>query len=634
MKLSKIFFGVAAAAMFAACSSDELVQEQGQPQWNEDGTGYMAFSVAMPQAPASRAVTTSDNDQFEDGLDNEFEVKNMILVLFQTPDSYSGSDHEGNAVFASAYDVTDTDFGMVGTSTDNVTSDRLIVKQITKPAGSGNIYAFVVLNNNGLFEVTTGDKLSVNGSNFTGKIGDLQGLKITGINNNATNKFQNSTNGFLMMNAPLYTEPGGDSDPSSSGKVQVLAPVTSTSIKGTKAEAQHNVAAHVYVERAVAKVTMQPKSGSHAVTAPNRADFNWTLTSWQLDNTNKKSYLVRNTEGFSAWTGLHSAGITPSTKEYRFVGSASVAHNPGSIPDGAEHVGAALYRTYFAKDPNYTGTFTLTDEYNHDASAGALVAAFGDANPQYCAENTFDVANQVWDHTTRVVVKTTLTKGTGGTLYGRPGDDGFFSESAIKTLAYNKAVESFNTAFAGLTPAEQATITGTVTYDPAKVTVSSTADQVTVKITGLTCSELTGNAHDLVEQYQNTGVIKSSADFGDIHYYTDGVAYYQARIKHFGDDLTPWNTWEDGTTNTKPTTSVIYPNNTGTGNTQNDKYLGRWGMLRNNWYDLKVNNIKKLGEYDPTKLTLGTKTDDELEEWIAVDVNILSWAKRAQDIDF
>ena len=83
--------------------------------------------------------------------------------------------------------------------------------------------------------------------------------------------------------------------------------------------------------------------------------------------------------------------------------------------------------------------------------------------------------------------------------------------------------------------------------------------------------------------------------------------------------MTPWNTDET----TKPSTSSIYPVDHQAGN-----YLGRYGVLRNNWYDIAVEGVKGLGSPINPKLT--PTTDDELESYIAVRINVLSWAKRTQ----
>ena len=96
--------------------------------------------------------------------------------------------------------------------------------------------------------------------------------------------------------------------------------------------------------------------------------------------------------------------------------------------------------------------------------------------------------------------------------------------------------------------------------------------------------------------------------------YENGVSYYIARIKHFGDDLTPWTAGED-----------TYGEN-------NLKWLGRYGVLRNNWYDLTINKISGPGYPDVPEVKPGTP-DDEDTKYINVSVKILDWAKRSQSVE-
>jgi hypothetical protein len=96
--------------------------------------------------------------------------------------------------------------------------------------------------------------------------------------------------------------------------------------------------------------------------------------------------------------------------------------------------------------------------------------------------------------------------------------------------------------------------------------------------------------------------------------YKNGESYYIARIKHFGDDLTPW---KEG-------------NDTYGGNNLN--WLGRYGVLRNNWYDLTINKISGPGYPDVPEVKPETP-DDEDTKYINVSVKILDWAKRSQSVD-
>lgn len=95
--------------------------------------------------------------------------------------------------------------------------------------------------------------------------------------------------------------------------------------------------------------------------------------------------------------------------------------------------------------------------------------------------------------------------------------------------------------------------------------------------------------------------------------YANGESYYIARIKHFGDDLTPWKSGD-------------------TYGTNNLAYLGRYGMLRNNWYELDVQSVSGPGYPDIPEVKPNTP-DDEDDKYIKVSVKILDWAKRSQSVD-
>ena len=66
-------------------------------------------------------------------------------------------------------------------------------------------------------------------------------------------------------------------------------------------------------------------------------------------------------------------------------------------------------------------------------------------------------------------------------------------------------------------------------------------------------------------------------------------------------------------------------------------YLGRYGIVRNNWYDLQVSKIMTLGHpQDPQKWddSWPGKPDDNKDQYIAVELRVLSWAKRSQNVEF
>ena len=103
-----------------------------------------------------------------------------------------------------------------------------------------------------------------------------------------------------------------------------------------------------------------------------------------------------------------------------------------------------------------------------------------------------------------------------------------------------------------------------------------------------------------------------------ISYYKGGVAYYPVLIQHFGDTETPW---------TMPTGGVLesYP-----GTDAADKWLGRYGVLRNTWYTVNVTGLKNIGFCEVPDA--GVRYDDPLNQYIAVEIHILPWATRSQDV--
>lgn len=199
-----------------------------------------------------------------------------------------------------------------------------------------------------------------------------------------------------MANAPLANK-GGGSTPPTGATINTLVSLAGK-IKATEAEASATPA-DIYVERGVAKVTMATPTVSEVTgsytDAAHSTKVPFEVTSWALDNTNKSTYLVRSTEGFSDWLKLASNEFGVTNK-YRFVGSNEVASN--------------LYRTYFAKDPNFDTEGNTGVTFNKAADTD-YSTKFGDDNPKYCFENTFDVANQNDNKTTRVLIKAKLNEG-------------------------------------------------------------------------------------------------------------------------------------------------------------------------------------------------------------------------------
>ena len=119
-------------------------------------------------------------------------------------------------------------------------------------------------------------------------------------------------------------------------------------------------------------------------------------------------------------------------------------------------------------------------------------------------------------------------------------------------------------------------------------------------------------------------VAKAEAD-NQVAVYTGGVVYYQVRIKHFGDDLTPWDS--DGSVTATDNIEHTYG---ATNAAQN--FLGRYGMVRNNWYEINIESFKRMGDNTFPTVDNNDTPDDQKDDdkFMSVKINVLSWAKRSQ----
>lgn len=442
--------------------------------------------------------------------------------------------------------------------------------------------ALVILNKNGIFTIDdTDNSLTVKGTKFTGTFKEFLEKA------DATNGKDFTKEGFYMANAPLASSIGGATAPATGTKVTTLTDLTGK-IYDSELAAKTGDPAEVYVERGVAKVTLQKGTVDKADNGtPTKVSFE--VTGWAIDNYNPTTYLVRSTDGFNSWMNYANENVT--AKPYRFVGHTEVA--PG------------LYRTYFAKDVNYD-----TDASTVLKRATDFKNTYGDENPQYCFENTFNVEKQRENQTTLATIKAKLNGGTSFYILG--GDQTtLYTEDDLKTLVAGKFITEEDTWLKTNGKAGETITTTdiTVTLDKTNPTAVIVTD---IKVADSKLTDPTAVTYPALD--------KVKAAIGTITYYQNGESYYTVRIKHFGDDLTPWAKDQLGVSE-----ASIYPD--GTKSAENN-WLGRYGVLRNNWYDITVEGVKGLGSPVNPKLT--PTTDDELESYIAVRINVLSWAKRTQ----
>lgn len=572
MRNVKNLFGMAVmATALVACSSNDDLASNGKDNVGKTGEAYASFRINLPTTTGTRADDPKPGTpSFEHGTAVEYEVKNGTILIFDAnTDKF----------------VTSADLGTMNPWTDvktnGVTTSAIATVKLENVTVGGNYKALVLLNNNS--ETTPKVTLPTTADTYTSWSKDASKVD--------AEKYV-STDGIFMANAPKYES--ATEDPTTLVKINHVC--------ASPEEAQAKAATVVYVERGLAKVTMENfATEGYKVADGTYKDATVKIENWKLDVTNKSTFPVHQTCGLmDAWNQIWNTD--------RF-------YDKGN---------GVFKRVYWGEDPNYDqnvyskGTTTKSAlEYCKDAFKMITNAQVDGVagTPQYCLENTFDLANMMQGQTTRVVFKAKfIPKGcTAAETFYKIGNNTAIWKKAdlekqILAVALNamKITDPDEQAMYSVDLAKGSNISGVagqhliavenIKFDAGESTKTSKVSPAIVN----TINEKLG----LKEE---GGKITTG-----ISTYLNGEAYYIARIKHFN-ELTHWTAGTDYGTN-------------------DADFLGRYGVLRNNWYSLSINTVSGLG-YPEVPEVKPNVPDDENDQYINVEVKILDWAMRKQVID-
>lgn len=571
----KLFFGLAVlAAMTASCSSNnELVNGGNGSGENESGASYASFSITLPTTSGTRA---DDDPTFAKGDVNEYKVNNATLLIFKK---------EGEATKEGEYTfVEQAELGSMAPWKDptetGVTTHAKITAKLEKVDKTGNFFALVLLNNG---TGTTNTKVTL----------PSEGEKFSDWNvaATATEKFTTIDNGFYMANAPLF-------DKDNTTKVTTLVAINKDNIYPTEEQAAKGTATDIYVERGLAKVTLGTGTAEEkTVAGVTYKGDNVKINNWALEVTNKNTFPIHNVDGLSddytdIWSNTNTASTINNATNQRFVDNKT---------------DTKVKRVYWGKDPNYDNKeadkTALNAEFNYVKNEDVTVEL---SKPLYCLENTFNLANMMQGQTTRVVFKATYKPASlqeGETTFYKIGKNtAIWRETNLE--------DEIKAAVASVVPgATVGTTSVNLKAEGNDITAAGThyIEAANITVSGVETETITNNINAI-----NTQLGLNKDKKVGISTYASGESYYIARIKHFGDDLTKW---ESGPYDEK-----------------NLEYLGRYGVLRNNWYELTVQSVSGPG-YPSVPDVKPNTPDDEDDKYINVSVKILDWAKRSQNVD-
>lgn len=583
-----------AALLMAGCSSDDVVGGEGDKGGAVNGTAYVGLKLQLPSVNGSRA-----GEIFEAATADENKVNTLDVVFLDNTNKVV--QHE--VININELHWTDDPAAGIGTVAE---------LPVIKMTNSGDQNVLILVNNQGNVTIPTDGTTAINVTTPT----DVSALNTT-------------TGGFFMTNALLKDGTGNTSS--------YLVSVTP---KETEAEAQAEASKNViYVERAAAKVTVKADP-SYTVSTSAAEDYQGSVvkfSGWLLDVTNTKFYPVHQMDN-KYFSDDYISTASSANRFYETV--------------------ATPKRVYWATAPYYdvaadisgaNPTFTVaTDE------TPASFEGFGESAPQYCAENTFTVQQMMQTHTTRTLLKATYkpakvmlkkvgdvdwslqtpptTSGaadvvaddmTDGMNWYRLGNS---SNAWVEKSLKARLLKYFQVE-AGMTDATAVKIEN----------VKAGTHAFSENIGGVTYNKVTVVRNGVEEEIVGDNLTNLQKAFGKLTAFVGGVCYYQVRIKHFGTTpgYTPWGN-ESGAPTLEGDKYINYLTYGGTDDAKkkalDKEYLGRYGVVRNNYYDITISSVSGPGEPTINDITPTTDPDDQQNYYIQATVKILDWAKRSQSV--
>lgn len=568
--------------MTASCSSNnDLVGGGNGSGENESGVGYASFKINLPTTGGTRA--TEGEPEFNGGDANEYAVNDATLLLFKkvTEDGKVVYKFQEVVEIGNMEPWTKKDPANGGITT----TAKMTAKLNNASVGSNDYYALILLNNNYDAGTSTA-KIKYPTENQTFSAWSKNADNATAVN------YLKYDKGFFMANAPKYV----------AGAPETLVKIKN--IYASKQEAENSAATTVYVERGLAKVSLASTSSEHVdITDGNYAGDKVDINGWTLDVTNTKTYPVHVTEGL--WADTWKATVTPAATN-------------GATMDRFHDIKLTEFpRVYWGADPNYSTTFAdvtaCEGEFNLVANQTDLSKAFKTGEeakkPQYCLENTFDIDHMVQGQTTRVLFSAKYTPAgfsDGETFYKMGNSSQLWNADKVVAQIKAKAMEV-------LSEADETKVNVTLDATDNDLTKAGVHLVAAANVTHVGGNALTSEEVDKINAklgFKNATTTDAAVGLST---FKSGVSYYVARVKHFN-ELTPWKAGNQ-----------TYGSN-------NANWLGRYGVLRNNWYELSVSSVSGPGYPDVPKVN-PTAPDDENEQYINVEVKILDWAKRSQSVD-
>lgn len=603
-KISRILAGLAAIALFTACSSEEPVDGGNQPGWKPVGdTAYMKISIgdvndSNPSgAPKSRA-------DYDDGVASEHNVKNAQFFFF-----------DANGVFVLKGQMIDPAFTEDNPADENIeymSSDNILVLEGLTEKGWPE-YLLTVLNAPDFEPASTIEETSRKLDDYKQSISETN---------------------YMVMSTSSYFSATGNGEKNHDNKYPYATHLESTDFYTTPAAATSSAnAVKIYVERLAAKIklsvnedingktTYTDDSGNtHTIykltqtvagdpndqeNTDNKAttDLYVEVLGWNLSGTANQAYISKQLTSTWATTAPYSNWDKPEYFRSFWAESALYGQNPVANATGKEVTPANLGLVYttFGTDSKAAGESDYCNENTNNADC-------------LFADNNNGQKSVITSQTTHVVLKARVCDKNGkgidmvsyhGVLYLKNHYIQYVLEKIEKgdkknLNYYTKVSEN---EYKQVTPAffkleaDGSGKTGqvkVVVADDTKTLYSQEEDgsmsdgSTSATLMASLKQKLADNQPAATDQYCATA-------------YTGGDSVYYIPVEH----------------------------HTAAGAGKE----GYYGVVRNHWYTLNITSFSKVGAgvFSPDEVLIPEGPQDPLY-YLGVNISVLSWKIVSQNV--
>jgi hypothetical protein len=450
--------------------------------------------------------------------------------------------------------------------------------------------------------------------------------------------------GIFMTNALRYIN----------GQYTTLVEVKAEQFADTEAVAMQNIGDPIYVERGAAKITIKSDGAESSAlwnssTGYTIADSPYTLyngdnvyfLAWNAVNSNAYSYIIHTCIGssdylFSTTDILLSDKLSDDAYSYFLGADNRLQWSYSPCYTGARTTSPSSWVYVFLTGINDGRTESATAVDRETIGTDGRKVYFPKDKPKYVLETTTSYGCMLPQYSTMVVVKAQYTpKGMnrGQTFYSCADNNIYLANSTDQTggYSYNTIEERIReclpeSSFQYVQSEEEIddgdgeeeeegeeyvrrrrSRRNSVQYTYGTATIDR--DVITIDVSKIKDGQILASAFGGIDSSYGEYVDAIAEALADIvnaklryiSKYENGICYYYTCIRHFPDDVSDGMKWageQQYYENLETEYGVEEYIWIDPGYTSDN--LGRWGVVRNNWYDVEITNVTALGSPDPS----------------------------------